>query len=256
MTVIFGTTGNDSLTGTEQNDSIFGLANNDNLSGLGGNDALFGGTGDDSLDGGFGNDLLYGDDGNDSLGDFSGGDDILFGGAGDDSLSDSSGSNRLYGDDGNDRLQSFGGNDTLVGGSGNDILDGTFGNTRGREEIDVLTGEAGKDTFILNDALVRGFAGPSYIGAGNNDYALITDFNKGEDVIELIRNEFTFGGPFTSSQPVEYSLGASPSGLPQGTGIYVNNLGTGPDLIAVLQGVSPESISLNEPYFQFAYELV
>ena len=250
MTVIFGTTGNDSLTGTEQNDGIFGLANNDNLSGLGGNDALFGGTGDDSLDGGFGNDLLYGDDGNDSLGDFSGGDDILFGGAGDDSLSDSSGSNRLYGDDGNDSLQSFNGNDILVGGSGNDILDGTFGNTRGREEIDVLTGEAGKDTFILNDALVRGFAGPSYIGAGNNDYALITDFNKAEDVIELSRYEITLLRSSTVSQLVEYSLGASPSGLPQGTGIYINNLGTAPDLIAVLQGVSPESISLNEPYFQ------
>lgn len=167
MTVIFGTTGNDSLTGTEQNDSIFGLANNDNLSGLGGNDALFGGTGDDSLDGGFGNDLLYGDDGNDSLGDFSGGDDILFGGAGNDNLSDSSGSNRLYGDDGNDSLQSFNGNDTLVGGSGDDILDGTFGNTRGKPEIDVLTGEAGKDTFVFKDGLVRAFIGPSYIGAGN-----------------------------------------------------------------------------------------
>ena len=254
MTVVFGTIGNDSLIGTEQNDSIFGLASNDNLSGLGGDDALFGGTGDDTLDGGFGSDRLYGGDGNDSLGDFSGGDDILFGGAGNDRLSDSSGSNRLYGDDGNDSLQSFGGYDTLVGGAGNDRLDATFGNTRGREEIDVLTGEAGKDTFILNDVRVRGFAGPSYIGAGNNDYALITDFNKGEDVIELI--EFTFGGPFTSSQPVEYSLGASPSGLPQGTGIYVNNLGTGPDLIAVLQGVSPDSVSLNEPYFQFAYELV
>ena len=130
-------------------------------------------------------------------------------------------------------------------------MDGTFGNNRGSEEIDVLTGEAGKDTFSLKDGLVKAFIVPSYIGSGNNDYALITDFNKGEDVIELI--EFTFGGPFTSSQPVEYSLGASPSGLPQGTGIYVNNLGTGPDLIAVLQGVSPDSVSLTEPYFPIRF---
>ena len=77
--------------------------------------------------------------------------------------------------------------------------------------------------FILNDALVRGFAGPSYIGAGNNDYALITDFNKAEDVIELSRYEITLLRSSTVSQLVEYSLGASPSGLPQGTGIYINS---------------------------------
>lgn len=129
-------------------------------------------------------------------------------------------------------------------------MDGTFGNNRGSEEIDVLTGEAGKDTFSLKDGLVKAFIVPSYIGSGNNDYALITDFNKGEDVIDLSRYEVTFSGPFTTSKPVEYSLGASPSGLPQGTGIYVNNLGTQPDLIAVLQGVSPDSLSLTEPYFQ------
>lgn len=232
MAVIFGTDSNDSLTGTEQSDGIFGLAGNDNLSGLGGNDLIFGGAGDDNLNGGEGNDLLFGGDGNDHL-------------------VDTSGNNRLYGDDGDDSLQTFSGNDTLVGGAGNDILDGTFGNTRGQPEIDVLTGEAGKDTFSLRDGIVRGFIGPSYIGAGNNDYALITDFNKGEDVIELATNELTFLGPTTSSQKVEYSLGAAPSGLPQGTGIYVNNLGTQPDLIAVLQGVTPDSVSLTEPYFHF-----
>lgn len=252
MTVLFGTNANDTLTGTEQNDSIFGRAGDDTLSGLGGKDALFGEAGNDNLDGGAGNDLLSGGYGNDSIGDFDGGNDLLFGGAGDDRLSDSSGNNRLYGEDGNDSLQAFGGNDTLVGGAGNDTLDGTFGNNRGQKEIDVLTGGAGKDTFILRDAVARGFAGPSYIGAGNDDYALITDFNKGEDIIELSTDEFTSRGPLTPTiQPVEYSLGASPSGLPQGTGIYVNNLGTQPDLIAVLQGVDPNSVSLSAAYFQF-----
>lgn len=252
MTVLFGTNANDTLTGTEQNDRIFGRAGDDTLSGLGGKDALFGEAGNDNLDGGAGNDLLSGGYGNDSIGDFDGGNDLLFGGAGDDRLSDSSGNNRLYGEDGNDSLQSFSGNDRLLGGAGNDTLDGTFGNTRGQKEIDVLTGGAGKDTFILRDSVGGGFAGPSYIGAGNDDYALITDFNKGKDIIELATDEFTDRGPLTPTiQPVEYSLGASPSGLPQGTGIYVNNLGTQPDLIAVLQGVDPNSVSLSDPYFQF-----
>ncbi len=85
---------------------------------------------------------------------------------------------------------------------------------------------------------------------GNNDYALITDFNSSEDAIELALTEFTSAGPSSTSQTVEYSLGAAPSGLPQGTGIYVENLGTQPDLIGILQGVDPSSVSLTDSYFQ------
>jgi hypothetical protein len=48
-----------------------------------------------------------------------------------------------------------------------------------------------------------------------------------------------------------YSLGASPQGLPGGTAIFANNLGTQPDLVAILQGVDPGSVSLSEPYFKF-----
>ncbi len=114
-------------------------------------------------------------------------------------------------------------------------------------EIDSLTGQAGIDTFVLRDQIFRGTEGPSYVFKGNSDYALITDFNKGEDVIELATNERTFTGTTT----VEYSLGASPEGLPGGTALYVDNLGTKPDLIAILQGVGPNSVSLTDSYFKF-----
>ncbi len=118
-----------------------------------------------------------------------------------------------------------------------------------------MIGGAGKDTFQLwsSNGAFGSPSAPSGIGAsyrfnGNVDYALIADFNKSEDTIELKTQD---GYTINSGVTVEYSLGASPSGLPQGTGIYVNNLGAKPDLIAVLQGVDPSSLSLSEPYFKF-----
>lgn len=53
---------------------------------------------------------------------------------------------------------------------------------RGRNEIDTLTGGAGKDKFVLSSGSGRDGVGSSYIGSGSGDYALITDFNKCEDV--------------------------------------------------------------------------
>lgn len=89
--------------------------------------------------------------------------------------------------------------------------------------------------------------GPYYQGSGNSDYALITDFNKSEDVLELTSFNYYFGNQVT----VEYSLGASPSGSPEGTEIFVTNSSAEPSLIAILQGVSPESLSLSKFYFTF-----
>ncbi|HCF29045.1 MAG TPA: hypothetical protein DEV81_17995, partial [Cyanobacteria bacterium UBA11049] len=101
-----------------------------------------------------------------------------------------------------------------------------------------------------------GFArAPLYVGGGNSDYALITDFNKSEDVIRLATTDglprLASDGQTVVATRVEYSLGASPEGLPQGTGIYVNNMGTKPDLIGILQGVEPNSVSLTASYFKF-----
>ncbi len=267
MAGIFGTSANDSLTGTEQSDRIFGKTGNDTISGLGGNDwlfgeagddtlsgddgndSLFGGDGSDNLDGAQGNNFLFGGNGNDTISNRGADNSFLFGGNGDDSLFGGGGNDRIYGEDGNDNLIGFSGNDTLEGGAGNDVLDGTLV-ARGEGEIDTLAGGSGADTFSLRYTIAGAEAGPSYAFEGNNDYALITDFDKSQDAIQLAEFKFVDLGPSLESTKVEYSLGASPEGLPQGTGIYANNLGAQPDLIAILQGVSPDWVSLSQSYFQ------
>lgn len=286
MAVITGTNNGDTLNGTEQNDSIFGRAGNDYVLGLGGNDSIFGeqdndtvygdegndtifgGDGNDSLNGGKGNNLIYGGNGNDFLdgGGLRGnpfeagnGDDQVFGGNGNDTLSGSYGKDYLFGESGDDQLFGGSGNDRLYGGDGNDTLNGAIrgqsnfiGGGDGSNDIDFLTGGSGKDTFSLIGYVRNEGSLASYISAGNNDYALITDFNKSEDVISLTKNA---GGPSVFpyvNKTAEYSLGASPSGLPQGTGIFAqisSRPDTQPELVAVLQNVSPDSLSLTDSYF-------
>ncbi len=57
---IYGTNGNDLLTGTNTRNDIEGRAGDDTLLGMGGNDDLYGGAGDDILDGGAGDDEMNG----------------------------------------------------------------------------------------------------------------------------------------------------------------------------------------------------
>ena len=212
----FGTDGNDRLQGTGSgpndptSDAIFGRGGNDTLIGGGGNDFLFGESGDDILTGGFGNDILSGGDGN-------------------------------------DRLE----------GTGAFFPNPTSSRSRGAGEIDTLIGGAGQDFFQLwssNGAFGSPSApsggGASYRFQGNSDYALIVDFNKSEDIIELRSTETNSVG-VPSGTIIDYSIGATPEGVPQGAGIYVNNLGVQPDLIAILPGVDPNSLSLSESYFKF-----
>ncbi len=61
--------------------------------------------------------------------------------------------------------------------------------------------------------------------AGRADYALITDFNANEDVIQL------------KGQRSDYRLGSPPTGLPAGTAIYRDKPSGEPDeLIGIVQG--------------------
>ncbi|PPS45141.1 S-layer family protein [Chroococcidiopsis sp. TS-821] len=125
MAIIRGTSGNDTLVGTQFADTLLGFAGDDLLLGRRGNDVLRGGRGKDTLRGNNGDDTLYGD-------------------AGDDVLEGNAGNNVLYGGLGNDRLYaSFEGNNTLYGGGGNDTL---YGGSYGEN---FLYGGQGDDTYVL-----------------------------------------------------------------------------------------------------------
>lgn len=165
MSLIYGSSRDELIEGTDEADEIFGFDGNDTVKGGKGKDKLYGMSGNDRLDGGEDDDSLYGADGDDTLLGGAGNDDIwggdgndsLQGGAGDDRLFDSAGLNVFDGGDGNDDISSLGattdnklyggsGNDILVGGSGDDVLEGGPG-------FDEMYGGAGNDTYFINDAL-------------------------------------------------------------------------------------------------------
>lgn len=200
------------------------------------------------LVGGTGNDTLLGRQGNDIISDL-GGDNFLFGDQGDDILTAAEGNDTLDGGEGNDLLIGLGGNNFLLGSMGNDTLTGggiayindtgsstpilvVTADTRG---LDTITGGEGADRFVLGgnpDPQLANGAPPIifYDEAGNSDYALITDFDSSQDVIEL--------GGFK----IDYRLDLSPSGLPTGTAIYLQD-----ELVAIVQGSS--DLSLGASYF-------
>ena len=150
---IYGTEGNDDLTGTANDDlfeagngndfveagdgadEVYGGDGNDRLYGERDNDTLYGGGGRDTLVGGHGDDHIYGGDDTDYI--FAGGDhDTVFGEAGNDIIA---------GDAGNDIIDGGAGDDTVYGRTGNDQLVHTVG-----EGHDTLNGNTGTDTLVLN----------------------------------------------------------------------------------------------------------
>ncbi len=86
----------------------------------------------------------------------------------------------IVGGNKNSKLTGGGGNDTITGGNKNDRITGTDSTARGVGEVDTLTGGGGRDKFVLGDK-----NGAYYVGKGNNDYALITDFNLFQDSINI-----------------------------------------------------------------------
>ena len=112
--VIRGTNGNDTLTGTPADDVIYARAGDDQVAALDSNDHVYGGIGNDSLDLGGGNDFARGGPGNDTV----------------------------VGGDGNDRLRGRHGDDSLDGGAGNDIIHGGYG-------VDTLQGGDDNDRLFM-----------------------------------------------------------------------------------------------------------
>lgn len=169
-----------------------------------------------------GNDIIFGTPGSDNI-DALAGNDTVFAGAGND---------KIYGNSGNDLLYAYSGNDTLYGGTGNDTLNGgtghdvVVGGQRGDHvEVDRLTGGAGSDRFLLGD-----YHSNLYSNAGNGDYARITDFQKGQDSVQLDLGNYT--------------LGASPINGISGTAIY-----DGAELIGILEGVNKFNLYFDDGAF-------
>jgi hypothetical protein len=216
---------------TDNNDSFTGDIGNDQLYGLGGNDSIGGNTGNDLIGGNSGNDQVSGNEGNDSI----------YGGKGNDLAS---------GNDGNDLIVGDLGNDSLNGGLGNDTLTGVSPNNPrfpGIGEIDVLTGAAGNDLFVLGDRF-RAYYDEGTGGAGLADYALITDFSLVDDSITLLRNPNNTGAT--------YLVSASPASLPTGAGVFIDNDGVAgfsanDELIAILQGFSATDATAITARFAF-----
>lgn len=171
----------------------------------------------------------------------------------DDRFSGFSEADRFDGGEGNDFLLGNEGNDILIGGAGNDTLQGnsqaglsTNPSSKGKDQIDTLTGNVGTDRFILGEAFTYKdskianiyYDDLSNTTAGTTDYALITDFNQNEDIIQL------------AGTAINYTLGAT--AISAGTGIYIDKPNSDPDeLIAIVQGIQPSSLNLTASYFSY-----
>ncbi|WP_201831229.1 beta strand repeat-containing protein [Microvirga zambiensis] len=180
------------------------------LAGSAFDDTLSGSTGNDYLDGGQGNDILNGRAGHDIVDYLLAGSAIAIdlrnefqeasvtGGYGRDRLTSIEGvrgtiradsisgndvGNTLIGMYGADQLHGFGGADTLNGGEDNDTLDGGDGADilHGGLGADRYVGGADRDTFVF--VTIEDTAGD-----------VITDFNNGQDVLDLSRIDAINGG--------------------------------------------------------------
>lgn len=270
--LIYAGAGNDKAAGSTGDDQIFGEMGNDTLTGSDGLDVISGGDGDDTISGGVGTDRITGDWGNDTI---SGGgdDDNLDGGYGDNTISGGQGNDRIFGGNGysRDTLNGDSGNDTidggdgddilsggtgvdlLMGGGGNDSMDGGDGNdtlngvdlsnpsfSYGRFEQDSLTGGTGRDLFLLGDAnhVYYDDDGDTSL-PGEFDYARITDFQAGQDKVQLKGNARLYRLDFY----VE-------SGISKAALLYDPGSTTRSELIGILEGVST-SLRLNSTNFTY-----
>ncbi len=179
-------------------------------------------------------------------------DEVRFNNIGQFNITGTSKNDQIAGGFGNDILVGNAGDDQMVGNNGSDLLSGGEGNDRllgtykpdnslpqpglpqpGLGEVDVLTGGAGADTFVLGDRLR-----PFYVGQGDTDAAIITDFNPAEgDILELFGSANNYALVFEDTDNIAVNI------------YYKKPLG-GTDLIAVLNGVS--DFSLNGNYIRYS----
>ncbi|WP_231940001.1 cadherin domain-containing protein, partial [Dolichospermum compactum] len=127
---------------------------------------------------------------------------------------------------------------TVNGGAGNDTINGVNGAslTTGLGEIDVLSGGAGSDLFILGNTTKAYYDDGNTLTNGSNDYADITDLNIG-DIIQL---------QGTSSNYLLAVVGAD-------TQVLINKPNTEPDeLIGIVRNQT--GLSLTGTYFSYVFD--
>lgn len=182
---VWGTDGDDTLTGDDDGNVLVGEAGNDLLTGNGSNDLLYGAAGNDTLHGNDGEDELIGDTGA----------DILFGG------------------DGGDLLEGGASPDQLFGGAGTDTMDG--GENSDVYYVDAFdritdTGNIGYDKAQITDAAgvylfsanlwtgverINGFTGNDTINTTDKADAIVLSGDGGDDRLTGGRgNDIVLGG--------------------------------------------------------------
>jgi Ca2+-binding RTX toxin-like protein len=116
------------------------------------------------------------------------------------------------------------GNDSLFGGAGDDNLTGCANlATGGKGEKDTLTGGIGSDIFNLGSALGVFYNDGVAGNTGEADFAYITDFTVGKDILKL------------KGTALQYSLGDhTVDGLTAYKGLYYET-GATDELIAIIQ---------------------
>ncbi|MBR8829411.1 MAG: VCBS repeat-containing protein [Gomphosphaeria aponina SAG 52.96 = DSM 107014] len=107
-------------------------------------------------------------------------------------------------------LDGDGDDDLIVG-----VVDGTLKYFE-NNPLQTFSSNTEVETFVLGDS-TESF----YDNKGNEDYSLIENFDSSQDIIQL------------KGTAAEYQLGTSPSGLPEGTAIFLN----GTELMGIVQGV-------------------
>ncbi|MDJ0843102.1 calcium-binding protein [Crocosphaera sp.] len=220
------------VIGTNNSDTIFGDQQDNYFIGSNGNDNINGRLGLDTIDyqnlsqgisvqaNGMVNKGILG---NDQLTNI----ENIIGTSFDDQIIGNHFDNSIIGGAGNDFIDGVAGDDTLIGGDGFDVLFGGNGADTltgvdpnslqpGFGEVDILQGDdlssPSADLFVLGDQNKVYYLNPNPSNPGNQDYALILDFQTGIDQVQLKGSPgnytFTFS-PTLSSVDINYVSGST-----------------------------------------------